>query len=401
MPSGVRRRAGDAETPWGMGDREIETMRKYWLIAVVVVFVAGCSSEQSSSGGASSGSPSDKSNGQVAQDQGNAIHLTLHKVMDTEGTGKLACTYLLPDGYSSTDTLKWNTVDYLTPVVGTTVVKSDDGQILMESMSGLQLNFGHSPGGNFGSDPPSDVCAYLLGNWKKQHPGLDYVILKKTQEPVPELTQNVSGLKIYANHGVVELQYTKGGTKFHVKCNVQIYVMQTIPATTAIGGTIYEGAWVINYAYTVTAPEERFPEAMKMFGLIMSTSKTDPHFFNTVVQAQQIIERNFYSRQRQIMETSRIISQTNDEILDSMNKQYQTAQTTNEHELTGFDDYIRGIDRYDDAENNGGGAEVSLPSGYAHAFSDGFGKYIVTDEHGYDPNVGGPNGTWHEMEKRQ
>jgi len=148
--------------------------------------------------------------------------------------------------------------------------------------------------------------------------------------------------------------------------------------------------------FTVTAPEERFPEAMKMFGLIIGSSKMDPHFYNTVVQAQQIIQKNFYARERQIMETSRIISQTNDEIIDSMNQSYHASETADEKELTGFDDYIRGIDRY----NEGEGSEVSLPSGYAHAWSDGNGKYLVSDEHGLDPNVGGPNGTWHEMEKQ-
>jgi hypothetical protein len=96
------------------------------------------------------------------------------------------------------------------------------------------------------------------------------------------------------------------------------------------------------------------------------------------------------------MEMSQIISQTNDRMSDAINRTYERSEEAVEHEATGFDDYIRGIDRYKDDDD-----QVSLPSGYNHAFSDGNGNYIVTDEHGYDPNVNGPNGNWHEMEKQQ
>jgi hypothetical protein len=133
---------------------------------------------------------------------------------------------------------------------------------------------------------------------------------------------------------------------------------------------------------------------MKLFGIVLASYRTDPHFFNTVMQARDIIQRNFYGRLGQIMETSRIISQTNDEISASIESSYKATQAAEDHEATGFDDYIRGIDRYQESDGN-----VSLPSGYAHAWSDGNDRYLVTDQTLYDPNVRGPGGTWHEMEK--
>lgn len=77
----------------------------------------------------------------------------------------------------------------------------------------------------------------------------------------------------------------------------------------------------------------------------------------------------------------------------AINSQYKASQAANEHEAADFDDYIRGIDRYDESDG-----QVSLPSGYGHEWSDGNGSYIVTDQHLYDPNVNGPGGAWHEME---
>ncbi len=133
---------------------------------------------------------------------------------------------------------------------------------------------------------------------------------------------------------------------------------------------------------------------MKLFGIMLASYKIDPHFFNTVAQAREIIQRNFNQRQGEIMETSRIISQTNDEMSAAITSQYKTSQASVGKEARGFDDYIRGIDRYDESDG-----QVSLPSGYARAWSDGSGNYIVTDQHLYDPNVNGPGGAWHEMER--
>jgi hypothetical protein len=317
--------------------------------------------------------------------------------MDNEGTGKLAWTYLLPDGYSAADEVKWIPGDYMTPVVGTSTIKSDDGSVLIESMSGLQLCYSHSPAGSTGVDPPQSVTDFLLASWKKEHPGLEFSVVDKKDSEVPDATQSGTGFHMYANEGVVELEYVKDGTTFHVKTHARIDVMGTNPAPTAIGGTIDEGGWVINYNYTVTAPKDKFEDAMKTFGIVMSSSRTDPHFFNTIMQARDIIQKNFYARQREIGKISEIISQTNDEMLDSMNQTYKASEEAGEHEVTNFDDYIRGIDRYNDEDNT----EVSLPSGYEHAWSDGNGSYIVSDDHLYNPNVTEKNGTWHEMEKKQ
>ena len=382
-----------AEGPHEDGDWKKKYMRKYWLAAVLVV-VAGCSSGPTAQNGAAGGSSGDKSG---AAD-GNAIHLTLHKVMDTEGTGKLAGTFLLPDGYTSTDVVKWIPNDYLTPVTSDITVKSDDGQTVMEWMTGLQIDYTHSPLGSTGIDPPKSVCEFLLQNWKKNHPGVDFTVVNKADTSVPEDSHELPGLgKMWGNRGIVELQYVKDGTTFHVKCHARIDVQTTGVTAVPTGGTVEEGGWLILNDYTVTAPESKFPDAMKLFGIVLTSCHTDKHFYNTMMQASEIIMKNFYAGERQAMETSRIISQTNDEILDSMNKSYETSQAANEHEATGFDDYIRGVDRY----NEGDGEEVTLPAGYNHAWSDGFGKYIVTDDHTYNPNVGGPNGDWKELEKQQ
>jgi hypothetical protein len=326
--------------------------------------------------------------------KGTQIRLTRHKVVDKNGTGKLAGIYLLPDGFTATDSIKWMPNDYLIPVVGTSTLKNKDESVIMEWMSGMQTNFGHGPAGSFGTDPPESVCAFLLSLWIREHEGVDVTVVSRQDSNIPESTQTGAGFKTIGKRGVLKLQYRENGVTYLAKSSARVDVMMTIPAATAIGGAMYEGGWVISNAYDVSAPSDKLPGAMKLFAIVLASYRTDPHFFNTVAQARDIIQKNFYGQLGVIMETSKIISQTNDEISASIHSQYQTASAASDHEAANFDDYIRDIDRYQEPDG-----PIGLPSGYAHAWSDGNGKYIVTDQHLYDPNVNGPGGTWSELHK--
>ena len=144
-----------------------------------------------------------------------------------------------------------------------------------------------------------------------------------------------------ASKGDLKLRFVKSGTTFLAKLHAQIDVVTTSPQAVPTGGTIYEGGWTISHNFNAIAPENKFPEAMKTFGIVLTSCRTDKHFYNTMMQASRIIMRNFYSRERQIMQTSRIISQTNDEMLAALDKQYTASQVVEEREATGFDDYIR------------------------------------------------------------
>jgi hypothetical protein len=199
-----------------------------------------------------------------------------------------------------------------------------------------------------------------------------------------------------AAHGSVKLSYSKDGDPYIVKIQARLDSFETNAMPTAIGGSIQEGGWVISNWFAVAAPEDRIEDAMKLAGIVLASVRTDVHFFNAVMQARNVIQQNFYSRERQIMQTSQIISQTNDAISDSIESSYETQQAAQDKEVTAFDDTIRGIDKY-----NGDDGKVDLPSGYSHAWSDGNGTYIVSEDHLYDPNVSGAGGTWHELEKSQ
>ncbi len=51
-----------------------------------------------------------------------------------------------------------------------------------------------------------------------------------------------------------------------------------------------------------------------------------------------------------------------------------------------FSDYIRGVTRYESPHEK---YPVQLPSQYKYAWASPSGEYVLTDDAGYDPNVGG------------
>jgi len=187
-------------------------MRSTWFV-IAVAFLAGCAPLRNQQGGnRTAGAPS--SGEQSSEQAGAQIGLTLHKVMDTTGTEKLAGTYLLPEGYTATDEIKWLPNDYLTPVVGSSTIKSNDGSVVMESMSGLQINFGHGPAGSFGTAPPDSVCEFLLSSWKKEHSGLKYTVVSRKDSGIPEAKQTGNGFKMFGKRGVLKLQYPGTAIRF-------------------------------------------------------------------------------------------------------------------------------------------------------------------------------------------
>ncbi len=331
----------------------------------------------------------------VCHASGTTYTLVKHKVIDREGTGKLAFTYLLPKGWKAVDALKWLPQDYMTPVVGTTTITSPDGRIELDTMSGLESNYSHGPAGDSGVFPPRSVAAYLLGQWKRCHPNIEPEVVASTDTPVSSPSGTPSSIgRSYAVRGTLKLRYSQNGRTFLVKTQARIDVFHTNAAPTAIGGEMFEGGWTISDFFAVTAPQSQVTGAMKVLGIVLTSTRTDPHFFNTVAQAQRIISQNFYSMERSIMETSHIISQTNDAISDMIVGSYKKSQAAQDQEVTNFDDYVRGVQKYNDSSGT-----TDLPSGYAHAWKDDRGNYIVTDDHLYNPNAHGAGGTWHELEK--
>lgn len=103
-------------------------------------------------------------------------------------------------------------------------------------------------------------------------------------------------------------------------------------------------------------------------------------FFNRYVQVVQLLSNQVYASIYQAGQISKIISQTNDQMIANIDATYRESQAASDRTNQNFSDYIRGVDRYEE-----GGTEVQLPSGYSSAWVNDKGEYLLSSSPGYNP----------------
>ena len=116
-------------------------------------------------------------------------------------------------------------------------------------------------------------------------------------------------------------------------------------------------------------------------------------FYNKFIQVTQLLSDAVYQRIYAAGQISKIISQTNDQISKTISDSYWNTQKSNERNNQQFSDYLRGVDRYSDGQNN-----IQLPSGYTNAWVNDKGEYLLSETNSYDPNQE-LNGNWKQLDR--
>ncbi|HWD38933.1 MAG TPA: hypothetical protein VG944_08805 [Fimbriimonas sp.] len=174
--------------------------------------------------------------------KGTVYKMTLHKVIDRQGTGKVAGTYLIPKGWSAEDNVTWVPNDYVTPVVATSKIKSPDGLIELQTLSGINIGFSHGPAGDSGQMPPRSVTDLLVQSFQRDYPGVQFEIVSKTDEPLNDpVLSNPSLGTARAERGTLKLRFTKNGRAMLLKSTARLDSFATHPEPTAIGGNPVRG----------------------------------------------------------------------------------------------------------------------------------------------------------------
>lgn len=109
----------------------------------------------------------------------------------------------------------------------------------------------------------------------------------------------------------------------------------------------------------------------------------------------QVLSDKVYQQIYQAGQISKVISQTNDQMIANIDASYQQSQKAYDRVNNNFSDYIRGVDRYGDGET-----QIQLPSDYNSAWVNGKGEYILTNTTGYDPSAD-YGGNWKPLQKNQ
>lgn len=319
----------------------------------------------------------------VANTNAESFKLKLHKVIDP-GTNMLAGSYLIPAGWSAKDEITWMPLNYGTPCVGKSTVTNPDGTMSLERVSAISIPYGQSTLGRNGIFPPRSIGDFLAQLWAKEHPGVPYRVVSKSESPV---NRNMGQFLTYSYDGTVTLAFESAGKQMTVKGYGRIDGFQTQPAGAAM---VTEGRWTISNLIAATAPEEKFSPAMKQYAICLASYEIDPRFFNVILQVQKWSEQHAYNESENALALSRHIAGNQQQISADIMSVYQNRSKAMDDMNEKFDDYIRGIDTYTDSN----GTKIKLPNWHDHLYSDGVGDYYYSDK------PGGTTGNYHEIGKK-
>jgi len=170
-----------------------------------------------------------------------------------------------------------------------------------------------------------------------------------------------------------------------------VYCALTLSTTPSMPGTTI---WSPERLYAFRAEKGRLDADAPLLQAMASSMRLSLGWFAKYSQVLEMARNNQLQSIRDAGEISRRVSRNNDEILAMYRQSWQERQASADRVNREFGEAIRGVESYVDPAKD---FPVELPSGYRNAWVSGSGEYVLSNEDGFDPNVGSTIG-WKRME---
>ena len=321
------------------------------------------------------------------------LKLTKRQVIDGQGTGLVASTYLLPSDWQVRDQLYWEYRDPTVPIRYKSLMHSRESNMSIQVYPDVRASWTSSPSGIIGYPPPSDIITGMKDLIRVERAGknINYVNQKVLWNNPQNSYQNGGQSTVTSQGGVIRVEYNENGQLFEEEFYGQLDIAgSTVPSAM---GNIQSVIWGASGLLSCKAPKGKLDECRKIAQTFKWSVRLTKPFFNRLSQVVQLLTDQYYQQVYMAGQISKIISRTNDQMLANIDASYRQAQQTYDRANNQFSDYVRGVDRYSE-----GGSEVQLPSGYNHAWVNDRGEYLLTNTTGYDPGRD-LNGNWRQLHK--
>lgn len=371
-------------------------MKKILFTLLLHGLLLSCSSQSSKEKGgrkepvASSITNEKKQNTQAKPD---VMKLIRHQVVDRQGTGLVAANYLLPEGWTAQDQLYWEYRDPTVPIRYKALFQSPEKGMQMQTFADVRASWYTGPSGTQGYRPPSDIVTGLKDLVKAERKDKAYRFVdEKILGNNPQSGyQQGSQYSTLSQTGMVKIAYDENGESIEEEFYGQLDV--TSANTPSAMGAMQSIIWGASNLFAVKAPAGKLNECRKIAQTLKSSMQLTLPFYNKLAQVIQLLSNQVYQQIYQAGQISRIISQTNDQMIANIDASYRQTQQVNDRINNQFSDYMRGVDRY-----NNGTEQIQLPSGYDHAWVNDRGEYILTNTAGWDPGTTF-NGNWKPLQR--
>lgn len=317
-----------------------------------------------------------------AASRANGMIFIKHRTIDNEGTGMVASSCLIPSDWTMKEKLFWQYDDPVVPIRYKNTIQSKDAKMLIQCYPDSRHSWYTGLSGTQGYRPPADIIEglkFLIGVERREK-NIRYT----GQKILTDYHQTNGQAKSTSQSGVVKVEYEENGETMEEEFYGQLDVSEITSAM----------IWGASSLYSCKAPRGQLNNCRKIAQTIRYSAQLTKPFFNRLAQVIQLLSNQYYQQIYQAGQISKIISQTNDQMIANIDASYRSTQQASERLNNQFSDYIRGVDRWND-----GNSEVQLPSGYNNAWVNERGEYLVTNTQGYNPGTD-YNGTWKELNKK-
>lgn len=144
-------------------------------------------------------------------------------------------------------------------------------------------------------------------------------------------------------------------------------------------------SWQPHFLYSFRAARGKLDRQAALLQAISSSVRLNLRWYAGYLYVQQLWIDGQMKAIRGAGALSRAIAKANDEITESIRGSYRNQQDAYDRVHGSFSEQIRGVETY---ENPFEGREIQLPSEYSYAWVSAGGEYLLTDQAGFNPNVG-------------
>jgi len=387
-----------------------EWRRYICLIPVLLVaLISGCGEEPAKSRGDDRGN-SDSSD--PSRPAGRLTRFKSFSYIDKNGTGIEAFRLLIPEDWRFEGGISWVLDNPGLPATAHFQVIAPGGRGEFEVFPNLPFFWSDNrmlldmfPVGSryFGNEvlPPLGPLAALKEIVIPRFRGSVTDLRIISEDNLPDLAQSLGagqsqpGVSTSGSGAKVRVEYIQSGKPMEEEIYA-IVESVSFPIQTMYGLATNIN-WYVDYIFSFKAPKGELDSQAKTFQTISRSFSLNPKWFSKYSQLVEYLIQAQIRQIRNIGELSRIISQTSDEISEISMRAYNNRQKVNDRISENFSRYIRGVDEY---YNPIEAKNVELPSGYDNAWTNSQGEYVLSEESGYNPNIGS-NLNWRRIEVRE
>ena len=307
--------------------------------------------------------------------------------------GSKAFRMLVPLGWRASGGIVWD-FRYYTLASAVMQVRSPSGSEALETYPVIPHVWdtrgiaGFPQGSNYlGSIvyPPLDAVPFLEQlAMPRDRGGLRYRVVSRTR--LAKVARTLSGqprkigLVTSSNFDAarVRIEYAQGGRLFQE----DFYTVLSYTTSPLLPNAV---RWQPHFLYSFRAPRGRLDRSTALLQAMTASVRVDLRWYAGLQHVQQLWIDGQMQSIRAAGALSRAVSQANAQITDSLRSSYRQQQDAYDRVYDSFSEQIRGVETYRDPF---AGRDVQLPSDYSNAWVSAAGEYVLSNDAGFNPNVG-------------